>query len=84
MLALIIHSGVVMLKFSVVVIPFKLNVTMYDPSHRSVAVAKPEGITEGRVAISCQMIDIVSTLVASNVAVPVQLNQSVGVVETKF
>ena len=41
-------------------------------------------MTDWSAAISCQTMDKVSTLVASKVAVPVQLNKSVGVVVTKF
>jgi hypothetical protein len=84
MLAVMVQNGVLMVKFSVVSMPLISNVTMYDPSQRFVRVVTADGRTVGNAAISCQMIDKVSTFVVSKVAVPLQMNGFVGVVVTEF
>jgi hypothetical protein len=84
MLAVMVQNGVLMVKFSVVRMPLISNVTMYDPAQRFVRVVKADGRTAGNAAISCQMIDKVSTFVVSKVAVPLQMNGFVGVVVTEF
>jgi len=84
MLAVMVQNGVLMVKVSVVRMPLISNVTMYDPAQRFVRVVTADGRTAGNVAISCQMIDKVSTFVVSNVAVPLQMNGFVGIVVTEF